>query len=341
MSVSMPEREITQTGGSAEGTKSSDRPVVLIHQPIRSMPWSYEVERRIFADRGVDMVEPADEAANTAALADAEVVIACDTLTGDQINAIKRPAGIVAYSVGMDYIDQKAAAARGIPIWNCPTHNSEEVSDHAVTLLLAGNKRLLDLANAAAAGNWDIYNWPQLQKIHRMRGHTVGFVGMGRIGHKIARKLHGFGLRAIAYDPYINYTPDPWIDLVSLDDVLTRSNFIICAASLTDTSRGLLDEAAFGKVTGLYGFVNISRGGVVVESALKRALDEGRIGFAALDVRSPEPPDPSNDLLTGRSDVLLTQHIAASSIEAQEDIHTEAANQAITLLELAGRLPKA
>src|SRR3954467_15165102 len=200
MSISMPERDAAQPGASTaagEG-RTTDRPKVLIHAPIRSMPWSYEVERRIFADAGVDMVEPADDAADTAALIDADVVIACDTLTGDQIASISRPVGIVAYSVGMDYIDQKMAASRAIPVWNCPTHNSEEVSDHAVTLLLAGNKRLLDLANAAAQGNWDIYTWPHLRRIHRMRGHTVGFVGMGRIGHKIARKLHGFGLRAIA-----------------------------------------------------------------------------------------------------------------------------------------------
>jgi D-3-phosphoglycerate dehydrogenase len=339
--VSMPEQEAQQMGGVAGANAGSSRPKVLIHHPIRSIPWSYEVERRIFADRGVDIVVPDDDAANAAALADADVIIACDTLTGDEITSIRRPAGIVAYSVGMDYIDQKTAASRGIPILNCPTHNSEEVSDHAVTLLLAGNKRLLDLANAAAQGNWDIYTWPHLRKIHRMRGNTVGFIGMGRIGHKIARKLHGFGLRAIAYDPYINYTPDPWIDLVSLDDVLTKSNFIICAASLTDTSRGLLNDENFGKVHGLYGFVNISRGGIVVETALKKALDEGRIGFAGLDVRSPEPPDPKNDILTGLPNVVLTQHIAASSIESLEDIHSEAANQALLLLEQAGRLPAA
>jgi len=332
MSVSMPEREAT-------ASESTDRPKVLIHQPIKSIPWSYDVERRIFGDAGVEMVEPADDAADDAALPDAEVVIACDTLTGDQIRSIKRPVGIVAYSVGMDYIDQKVAAERGIPIWNCPTHNSEEVSDHAVTLLLAANKRLVEFANEAAQGNWDIYTRPSLRRIHRMRGTTVGFVGMGRIGHKIARKLHGFGVRAIAYDPYITYTPDPWIDLVSLDDVLTTSNFIICAASLTDTSRGLLDDDAWAKVNGVYGFVNISRGGVVVESGLKKALDEGRVGFAALDVRSPEPPDASNDLLTGRPDVLLTQHIAASSIESLQDIHTEAASQVLALLRQAGRLP--
>ena len=244
-----------------------------------------------------------------------DVVIASGPLNAAEINSIHSPAGIVSYGVGMDQIDQRAAAARSIPMLNCPTHNSEEVSDHALALLLAGNKRLLDLANAAAEGNWDIYNWPQLGQIHRMRGHTVGFVGMGNIGQRIARKTHGFGLRAIAYDPYIRSTNNPWIELVSLDDVLTKSNFIIVAASLTETSRGLLDEKALGKVKGLYGIVNISRGGIIVESALRQALDEGRIGFAALDVRSPEPPDPKNDLLTGLPNVLLSQHIAASSIE--------------------------
>ena len=123
-----------------------------------------------------------------------------------------------------------------------------------------------------------------------MRGNTVGFVGIGRIGHKIARKIHGFGLRVIAYDPYVTSTYDPWIELVSLDDVLTKSNFIMVAASLTETSRDLLNEEQLGKVNGVYGIVNISRGGIIVESALRKALDEGRIGFAALDVRRRSRP---------------------------------------------------
>jgi len=320
---------------------SMGRPAVLIHRPIRTMPWDYDIERRILAERGVDLVVPDNLEHDRAALPNVDVAIACDTLSADEIRLMRDAAGIVAYGVGMDMIDQAAAAALGIPILNCPTHNSEEVSDHAVTLLLSGNKRLLDLANAAAQGNWDIYNWPQLGRIHRMRGNTVGFVGMGRIGHKIARKIHGFGLRAIAYDPYVTYTPDPWIELVSLDDVLTRTNFIIVAASLTETSRGLLNDDTLGRVNGLYGLVNISRGGIIVESALRTALDEGRIGFAALDVRSPEPPDPANDLLTGLPNVLLSQHIAATSIESNEDIHAEAAAQALVLLERAGRIAPA
>src|SRR5437870_862742 len=113
MSISMPEREAIQDGAMAEGP-TGNRPVVVIHQPIKSIPWSYEVERRIFAERGIDTVVPETHAENLKALPDADVVIACDSLTGDEIRSIKRPAGIVAYSVGMDYIDQRVAAERGI-----------------------------------------------------------------------------------------------------------------------------------------------------------------------------------------------------------------------------------
>lgn len=325
-----------QRDGASHG--SGDRPIVLIHKPIRSIPWDYTQEREILAARGVHLVEAEDDAHSRAVLPDAAVVIACDTLTADEINLMRNPVGIVAYSVGMDYIDRRAADARRIPIVNCPTHNSEEVSDHGVLMLLAGNKRLVEFANEGAKGNWDVYNRPNLRKIHRMRGNTVGFIGIGKIGHKIARKLHGFGLRVIAYDPFVSSTYDPWIDLVSLDDVLTKSNFIMVAASLTESSRNLLDDEQLGKVNGVYGLVNISRGGIIVESALRKALDEGRIGFAALDVRQQEPPDPNNDPLTGHPNVLLTQHIAASSIESLRDIHPEAAQQALTLLEQAGRI---
>ncbi len=328
------------TSGGADRTGPSGGPIVVVHRPIEGQDWSYEIERQILAARGVHLVVAEDYAHARATCRTRTSLFACDTVTADEINLMRHPVGIMCYSVGMDYVDAKAAAARGIPIWNCPNHNSEEVSDHAVTLLLAGNKRLLDFANAAAEGNWDVYGWPLMRgRIHRMRGHTVGMVGIGRIGHKIARKLHGFGLKVIAYDPFVRVTPDPWVDLVSLDDVLTKGDFIIVAASLTETSRNLLNAEQFAKVRQCYVFVNVSRGGIVVESALLEALKEGRIGFAALDVRSPEPPDPKNDLLTGLPNVLLTQHIAATSDESLADLHIEAANQVLGLLEQAGRLP--
>ena len=265
----------TQASGHSATQGQTEAPLVVIPKPIRTQGWSYEVEARLLGERGVRLIVPRDDAEAAAALPDADILFACDTVTAADIESMKHPAGILAYSVGMDYIDAKAAAARGIPIWNCPTHNSEEVSDHAVTLLLAANRRVLDFANAAAKGEWDVYEWPQMRVVHRMRGSTIGMVGIGRIGQKIARKLHGFGVRIIAYDPYIKVLPDPWAELASLDDVMTKSDFIIVAAALTDTSRGLLNDEVLGKIKRCYVLVNVSRGGIIVESALAEGPQGG------------------------------------------------------------------
>jgi D-3-phosphoglycerate dehydrogenase len=129
--------------------------------------------------------------------------------------------------------------------------------------------------------------------------------------------------------------------LVTLDELCARSDIVVSCAALTDTSRGLIDAATIAKMRPGVIVVNVSRGGVVVEDALVDALDSGHVAYAALDVRSPEPPDPAHDRITSRSDVLLTQHIAASSVESIAGLHVEAANQIIAMLRQAGRLPAA
>jgi D-3-phosphoglycerate dehydrogenase len=241
----------------------------------------------------------------------------------------------------MDYVDAAAAAERGIPIWNCPTSNNEEVSDHAVLLILAAQRRLLKFAVAAREGDWDVYEWPELGQIHRLSTRTVGIIGLGRIGHLVAQKLHGFRLTVIAHDPYIAASRDPEVELVSLDELCQRADIVVSCAALTDTSRGLIDAATIAQMRPGVILVNVSRGGIVVEDALADALETGHIAFAALDVRSPEPPDPARDRITHHPNVLLTQHIAASSVESVAGLHVEAANQIVALLRQAGRLPAA
>jgi D-3-phosphoglycerate dehydrogenase len=241
----------------------------------------------------------------------------------------------------MDYVDAKAAAAAGIPIWNCPTSNNEEVSDHAILLILAAQRRLMTFAPAAARGEWDVYGWPELGQIHRMRNRTVGIIGLGRIGHLVAQKLHGFRSTVIAYDPYIAGTRDPEVTLVELDELCARADIVVSCASLTDTSRGLVNREVIAKMKRGVLIVNVSRGPVVVEAALVEALDSGHVAYAGLDVRSPEPPVPASDRLTGRGDVVLTQHIAASSMESVAGLHVEAAEQILRMLEGAGRLAAA
>ena len=126
----------------------------------------------------------------------ADVVFTSSALTADDIATFDNAVGILCYSVGMDYVDAKAAAAKGIPIWNCPTSNNEEVSDHGVLLVLAAQRRLVPFATAAAQGDWEIYKWPLYQELHRIRSRTIGIIGLGRIGHLIAQKLMGFRPRS-------------------------------------------------------------------------------------------------------------------------------------------------
>jgi phosphoglycerate dehydrogenase-like enzyme len=314
------------------------RPKVVIPEPLTISGWSYDVERQMLEPLGIELIVPASPEERRAAMVDADIVFTSSAITAADIASLRNCAGILCYSVGMDYVDVKAAAARGIPVWNCPTSNNEEVSDHAVLLILAAQRRLLPLALAAREGNWDIYEWPLLGEIHRIRTRTIGIVGFGRIGHLVARKLHGFGPTVIAYDPYIPESGDAEVELVSLEDLCARSDIVVSCAALTDTSRGLIDSRAIGLMKRGVLIVNVSRGPIVVEEALREALDSGHVAYAALDVRSPEPPDPDNDLLTTHDRVVLTQHIAASSVESVAGLHVEAAEQIIKLLREAGRL---
>jgi D-3-phosphoglycerate dehydrogenase len=316
-------------------------PVVVIPAPIDIMDWSYDVERSILEPLGIELVVPASADEAQARMPDADVIFTSSPLSAADIATFRNCVGIVCYSVGMDYVDAKAAADRGIPIWNCPTSNNEEVSDHALLLILAAQRRLLSFAMAAREGDWDVYQWPELGQIHRLASRTVGIIGLGRIGHLVARKLHGFRPTVIAYDPYIDDTRDPEVELVSLDELCSRADIVVSCAALTDTSRGLIDAPTIAKMKPGVIVVNVSRGGVVVEDALADALESGHVAYAGLDVRSPEPPDPAHDRITHLPNVVLTQHIAASSVESVAGLHVEAANQIVALLRQAGRLPAA
>jgi D-3-phosphoglycerate dehydrogenase len=317
----------------------SQVPTVVIPKRIEIMDWKYDVEHSILEDHGVRLVVPETPEEARAAMTKADVIFTSSAITAEDIATFDGCVGILCYSVGMDYVDAKAAAARGIPVWNCPTSNNEEVSDHALLMILAAQRRLFPFAVAASRGEWDVYEWPQLGEIHRIRSRTIGIIGVGRIGSLVARKLHGFGPTVIAHDPFITGTSVPDVELVELGELCARADIVVSCAALTESSRGIIGSATLAKMKRGVIVVNVSRGGIVDEAALTDALDSGQVAYAALDVRDPEPPDAEHDTITGRSDVVLTQHIAASSVESIAGLHVEAAEQIIALLREAGRLP--
>jgi D-3-phosphoglycerate dehydrogenase / 2-oxoglutarate reductase len=332
---------VTGTATSPTGTARGVRPSVVVFDPIPG-DWSFDAEAGILAERGVDLLVPPNEAAADAAIrsADAVIVTGVRRLDAERVASLARCAGILCYSIGMDKVDGPAASAAGLPVRNVPDYCTDEVSDHALTLLLAAQRRLLPIATATARGEWPLRDRTQLARIHRLRGQTLGIAGAGRTGRLVARKARAFGFRTIAHDPFVDDMANDELELVDFDDLLARSDAIVICAALSPGSPPLISGEALERVRPGLILVNVARGGHVDEVALADALRDGRVAVAALDVRASEPPTQP-DPLVGLPNVILTPHVAASSREAAEDLHRLAAGYVLGLLEDAGRIPAA
>lgn len=289
----------------------------------------YSLERAGLAAHGIEFRTPA-MAERREAIASADVVLVhIEPFTAADIAGMVRGRGIVSYGIGTDSIDVDAANAAGLAVRNVPGYCTDEVADHAMSLLLLGARRL-DVARYRSAAEWaDAKRIPPLR---RLRGRCVGIIGMGRIGQAIAERCAGFGLDVIGYDPH----PRPGADLarlVTLDELAERAHIVVAACELTPATAGLVGSDLLAKLGPEAVVVNISRGGVVDEAALASALNGGRLAFAALDVRGVEPPDAGADPLEGCPNLYLTPHVAASSIEAVRDLNQGVVSAVVELMD--------
>jgi D-3-phosphoglycerate dehydrogenase len=275
----------------------------------------YEFEMEALEGMGAEIVEcPATEDGFIAAARDADAVYAKGMrFTRRMIEALERCRLIALGTVGVDYVDVAAATEKGIPVTNCPDTFIEEVADHAMMLLLAAHRRALEQDRMVREGRW-AEGRPQLLKIPRLQGQTLGFIGFGRVARATARRAAPFGLRMIAFDPYLEellMTPYG-VHPASLSELLANSDFISMHLPDTPESRGFLQEKHFRQMKRNALFINTGRGPTVVESALIRALQEGWIAGAGLDVFETEPTKPDNPL-HGMSNVILSPHNASAS----------------------------
>jgi len=322
-------------------TTRPDRPTVLVYDPVRDVPWDYDTERALLSQVGVDLIVPETDRADEAQLRRADVLVVSEPLPVEVMDLLDRCVGILCYRVGMDNVDLDAAAARELQVKNIAGYCTDEVSDHAMMLLLASQRRLLPFAMEAVAGNWDVYQRPELFDIRRLRGQTVGVIGVGRIGSQVAMKATAFGMTVIGHDPFLHTAPVNGVELVELDELLGRSDIVILCSALNSSSRHLMDAGRIARMKQGSTLVNVARGGLVDEEALASALRSGHLAAAALDVRSTEPPDQGPDPLTGLPNVLQTQHLAATSRESHADLHAFAAQRCIELLVDGGKLSTA
>ena len=254
------------------------------------------------------------------------------------IDSLKQCKVIALGSVGADSVDVAAATARHIPVTNVPDTFIEEVADHVMMLMLATFRRLTTMDKFVRAGRWR-EGRPLLSQFPRLMGQTLGFISFGHVARATAVRARAFGVHMLAYDPYIEelaitqYGVEP----VGFAELLQRSDIVSMHAPSTSDAYHLMTEDHFRVMKPEAIFINTSRGATVDEPALIKALQEGWIAAAGIDVFEQEPPDPSNPLLR-MDNVILTPHVASASARMDPE-RRRRVGQEIALV-LTGRWPR-
>jgi D-3-phosphoglycerate dehydrogenase / 2-oxoglutarate reductase len=261
----------------------------------------YDLEMEALERLGAEIVEcPATEEAFIAAAPAADAIYAKGMkFSAKMIGALSKAKIIACATVGVDYVDVTAATAKGIPVTNCPDTFIEEVADHAMMLLLAAHRRCIEQDRMVREGRWG-EGRPQLLKVPRLMGSTLGFVAFGRVARLTAMRAKAFGLRMLAYDPFVDELTMSALGVVpaSLDQVLAESDFVSMHAPDTAETRKMLTTKHFARMKKTAIFINTGRGPTVDEAALITALQSGQIAGAGLDVFEVEPCPADEPILT-------------------------------------------
>jgi D-3-phosphoglycerate dehydrogenase len=243
---------------------------------------------------------------------------------------------IARYGVGVDIVDVETATKNGILVTNVQDYCTEEVADHAVALWLTLARKLPEYDRATHAGIW---KWQSGQPVYRLRGRTMGIVSLGKIGQAIVSRAHAFGVKVIAYDPYLAVEKAVKLDveLVSKDDLLARSDYILMQAPMTPETHHFLSDAEFSTMKPGAILVNTGRGPTIDNKALYQALTKGHLAAAGLDDPEEEPAkrsnwSPKDNPIFTLPNVLVTPHAAYYSEESIHAARVTAATQVAKVL---------
>jgi D-3-phosphoglycerate dehydrogenase len=289
---------------------------------------SIGVERQIIEAAGGELIDadklPLEKALSLAADADA-VLFRRLTITADTIRKLRRCKIIMRYGIGTDNVDAKAATEQGIIVGHVPTYCLDEVSTHAIALLLACVRKVVPTHQKVQTGGWDVH---RNDPIFRLAERTIGLVGLGNIGRAVARKLQNWNLRILATDPYVTAERAATVgaELVSLETLCRGADFISLHCPLLPETRHLIGPPQFAVMKPSAILINTARGPVIDTQALLTALDAGQIAQAALDVFEEEPL-PLDSKFRNHPNVLLTDHTAWYSEESQLDLQRIAAEE--------------
>ncbi len=291
---------------------------------------SLDLERSKLAEIGAALVEAGgtSEEEIVQAAHDADGMLVCYAeITRAVIEGLNNCRVISRYGIGVNNVDLQAAKEKGIRVTNVPDYCVDEVSDHALALLLGCARHIPQLDRSVRKGHWDYKNECPM---FRLRGRTLGLLGLGKVARVLARKAQALGLTVTAHDPYVNRNDAQALGVALLDfeELLAGADFVSVHVPLTPETRGLLGEREFACMKATAYVINTARGEVVDKQALYGALVDGGIAGAGLDVLPGERLDPTDPLL-GLEQVILTPHCAFYSEESVRQLQSQAVDEVV------------
>ncbi len=267
-----------------------------------------------------------DRAATLTAIPEADALIIRSATKADAelLGVAANLKAIARAGVGVDNVDLDAATQRGVVVMNTPDGNTIAAAEHTFGLMLALARHVPQAHASMVAGRWDRKAYMGTE----LRGKTLGLIGLGRIGQAVATRARAFEMRVVGYDPKPGEVRDLGIEIIPLNDLYTRADFISLHPSLTDETRGMINAEAIAKMKPGVRIINVARGPVIVDADLAAGLASGQVAGAALDVYDREPPAGDNPLINNPA-VIHTPHLGASTWDAQVNVAIDAARQII------------
>ncbi len=261
---------------------------------------------------------------------DAWVVRSRSRATADILANATKLRVIGRAGVGVDNVDTPAASKRGIIVMNTPGGNTISTAEHAIAMMMAIARKIPQADASMKAGKWDKKSFMGVE----LRGKTLGILGLGRIGQEVARRMRGFGMHLLGYDPFVSDDTLSQLaaEAATVDDICRRADFITIHTPLSPETKNLINAERLATMKKTTRIVNCARGGIVDEAALAAALEKGVIAGAALDVFENEPLADDSPLRTAPN-IVITPHIAASTVEAQENVAIQVAEQIVEYLK--------
>lgn len=298
-----------------------------------------ETEKQELKKINAELVESkgSDEESIIEAAKDADAILNCYAeLTSKVIESLEKCQIIARYGIGVNNVNMSTATKKGIIVTNVPDYCIEEVSDHALALILACTRKICQLNKTVKNGKWDFKDY---RPMYRLQGQTLGIVSFGKIPRRLVEKIKAYKFNIIAYDPYVDeeVAAKYGVKLVTFEDLLRESDIISIHAPLTEETEGMFGSKQFKLMKNSAYLVNTARGGLIKDDDLAQALKEGEIAGAGLDVLEDENVNCHHPLVS-LENVIITPHSAFYSEQALKDLQYKAVQEVIRVL--TGENPK-